>query len=434
MSLFSIASISAGLSLEGSYRGIPFTYDTAEQNDEVGRRTRQTLFPGQDIQLHQDLGAFDGDIVVKGIVAGDDANHQLDRLRDAVRIQAPATLVGPWLGRVQVVLKEGSVPKFTYSPAEMRIGRWSAVFRRAQPRPKPQTNTLQGLLDNLRDLRAAAYGLLGDVLAPIALGLSAVSQVESMAGEIGGTLGTLISACTNPLVGAAGALPIGLLSSLAGLTPSAGYARAAGDILAAPTQAIAQTSAPMIPSAVAPGGSTVTPTPVDGRITAALILSAASTISVATASGVPVQIPPGPALVVSAQAFMLCDAAYAASTIVFSSQQEATAWRDRIALAMDVAIGTAATLMGAHPAPATTLWTALMNARAAWISDMTTTIGRLPPVVLFTPPGAAPVWVLAQFLAGDDPSKVIPLYFDIIARNNITHPAQPGPGPFEVLA
>ena len=57
MSLFSIASISAGLSLEGSYRGIPFTYDTAEQNDEVGRRTRQTLFPGQDIQLHQDLVA-----------------------------------------------------------------------------------------------------------------------------------------------------------------------------------------------------------------------------------------------------------------------------------------------------------------------------------------------------------------------------------------
>jgi prophage DNA circulation protein len=434
VSLFSIISLVEGLELQGSYRGIPFYYDRELQDDQVGRRTKQFMFPGQDIQVTEDLGAYNGDIVVKGIVSGDDANHQLDRLRDAVTVPAPATLVNPWLGSIQVVLKERSTPRFSYSPAEGRIGRWTAVFRRFTPRPPTQTDTLQALLDALTDARAAANAMLAEVLAPVALGLSAISQVESIAGDIATTLGGLIGACSNPLVGIAGALPIGLLSSLAGVTPGVDYPATVGAVLSAPTQAIAQTSAPLIPAAVAPGGSTATPVPVDGRVTATLILSAASTISVATASGAPVNIPPGPALIVSVQACMLCDATNAASTIAYASQQEATAWRNQVAVAIDGAIATAAGLVGSSPEPATTLWSALIAMRAAWISDMNTVIGRLPPVVIFTPPGAAPVWVLAQYLAGDDPTKIIPLYFDIISRNNITHPAEPGPGPFEVLA
>jgi prophage DNA circulation protein len=434
MSLFSIIALVEGLELQGSYRGIPFFYDREPQDDQIGRRTKQFMFPGQDIEVTEDLGAYNGDIVVKGIVAGDDANHQLDLLRDAVSTPGPATMVNPWLGRIQVVLKEGSTPRFSYSPAEMRIGHWTAVFRRYAPRPPTQTDTLQALLDALNAVDAAANAMLAEVLAPLALGLSAISQVESLAGDMASTLGTLIAACSNPLVGLAGALPISLLSSLAGVTAGVDYATTVAAVLSAPTQAIAQTSAPLIPAAVASGGTTATPVPVDGRVTATLILSAASTISVATASGAPVNIPPGPALIVSVQAFMLADATNAASTIAFTSQQEATTWRNQVAAAISAAIATAAGLIGTSPVQAATLWSALITARAAWISDMNTTIGRLPPVVIFTPPGAAPVWVLAQYLAGDDPTKVIPLYFDIIQRNCITHPAEPGPGPFEVLA
>ena len=65
---------------------------------------------------------------------------------------------------------------------------------------------------------------------------------------------------------------------------------------------------------------------------------------------------------------------------------------------------------------------------------MNAAIGSLPAVTAFTPPPGVPVWVLAQYLAGDDPSRVIAAYRDLIARNDIYHPAVPPPGPFEVLA
>lgn len=432
MTLFGIAGLYEELLLQGSFRGVGFAHVAGD--DEPGRRIQAFLFPGQDVVSYQDLGLLDNDIIVKGILAGDDFVAQADALRAAFWTPGPGTLVSPWLGTLQVVQAPGKLPRFSFEHDRLRICTFAATFRRYVPPVIPGPDTLQGLLNSLRALRTAVYQMLATVLAPVALVLSAVSQVESLAGEVAGVLGGLIAPCGNPLVGIAGALPIALLADIAGSPLDATFATSVGDRLSGPSAAIAGTSTPAIPAAVASGGSITTPDPVDGRITATLLLSAVSQLGAVTLSGAPIQIPPGPALILCAQTFMLADATSAASAIDFDSQQEAIVWRDKVSAAIDAATLAAQKLVPASATAASALWRSLIAARAAWIANMNSTIGSLPPVVTFTPPARLPVWVLAQFLAGDDPSAIVATYRDLIKRNGIVHPAEPPSGPLEVLA
>ena len=284
-------------------------------------------------------------------------------------------------------------------------------------------------MDAAADLRTAALGLLTSVLAPVALVLSTIGAVARFVGEVAGTLGSLIGAVSNPLVGLAGGLPIGLLSGVGGIPRDANYAGAVGTLLGAPSAAIAGTSTPVIPAAVAPGGTLTTPDPVDGRITAGLLLTAAATLAPA-----PGALPPVPVLSVVTTAILLADAMQAASDISYDSQQEAAAWRDRLAAALDAAATAAALQVPVNALTATPLWRALMAARTAWLADMSATIGRLPPVLTLTPPTQAPVWLLAYYLYGDWPDRMLGGYLDIVARNDIRNPALPPPGPLEILA
>ncbi len=433
MSLFSIVSLNQAVLLEGSFAGIGFAYEK-ESADESGRRIEGFMFPGQDIADFQDLGQFDGDIVVHGIVVGNDYAAQIGRLRAAFLSPGPWTLVHPWLGSVQVVQSPGKQPRFTFSSDELRVGRFTAVFRRYLPNQPSPAGTLQSLLFALEDARTAAYAMLASVLAPVSLTLAALGQVESLAGETATILGTLVGACSSPLVGIAGGLPIFQLSGVNAVQSGPGYAASVGAVLAAPTAAIAATTTPAIPSAVAPGGNTATPAPVDGRITAALILSAVAQTGAVTLSAAPVSVPPGPALILCLQTLMLADAAGAASAIAFVSQQEALAWRDRIVTVFNVAVLAAAALVPSLPAVAPGLWQALIAAKAAWVADINTEIGRLPAVTIFNPPAIVPVWLLAQYLCGDTPQAIVATFRDLVARNSIFHPGIGAPGPLEVLA
>ncbi len=433
MTLVSIIGLYQEQLLQGSYRGIGFAFE--KNNDDIaGRRTQAFMFPGQDITAFQDLGQFDGDIEVRGILSGDDFTHQIDRLRTAFQTAGPGTLVHFALGTLQVIQVPERAPKFLFVSEELRIARFVATFRRYTPRPKPQADTLQALMDRLADMRTAAYGMLANLLAPVALTLTALGQVESLAGEVATALASLILSCPDPLVGLGGNLPIGLLSSVNSTPFDSHYAASVGALLAGPTAAIAGTSTPAVPAAVATGGTTSTAPPVDGRITAALILSASSRIGAATLTNAPIALPPGPGLILSTQMFMLADATRAASAISFVSQQEASTWRDQINAAYDAAILAAAALAPSAPAPGAALWRAGIAAKSAWIADMNATIGRLPAVELFTPPGPSSVWLIAQYLAGDDPSTLFATWRDIVARNAIAHPAMPPSGALEVLS
>ncbi len=427
MALVEIAGLYTELLLDASFRGVDFA--VLDSRDQAGRRSLAFLFPGQDRVAFQDLGQLDGDITINGIIVGDDYVHQGDRLRDAFQTPGPASLSHPWVGDIQVMLAPGHPPEIRFDHDKLRVCLFTVTLRRYIPRPPATTDTLQGLLDGLSSLRSAARGLLRQVLAPIAQTLQAIAQVERFAGELAGTFGTLIMAARNPLVGIAGGLPIGLLTSIGSLLLGDNYADDVADRFAGPSVAIAGTSLPVIPSAVAPGGLTTTADAVDARETATLILAAIGA-SMPGASDPAIR----RQIAACAIALMIADACTAASDIDFDSQTDAAAWRDQVADAIDGAAALAATLVAAEASTAAPLWRGLIAAKGAWIADMSATIGRLPAVRRFTPPGQVPVWVLAHYLVGDDPSAVLPTWLDLVRRNDIHQPALPPPGPLETLA
>lgn len=427
MPLVDIVGLYEELLLDASYRGIPFS--VVDSRDAGGRRVQAFLFPGVDRQAFHDLGQSEGDIVVNGIIVGDDYVRQAERLRHAFRDWRPATLVLPWIGDVFVVQAPGRPPEISFSHDRLRVVTFQATFRRFDPLKPTPLGTLQSLLDGLSDLRAAARSLLRQILAPAALVLSTIGQVTSLAGEMATLFGRLILSTRAPLVGITGSAPIGLLKTLAGVPLDDDYPDTVADRMAGPAAAIAGTSLPVLPAAVAPGGSTTLPEAVDPRITAGLILDVVTGIApLATAPLARQQ------LAACAQALMLAEAATAASDIAYDSQQDAAAWRDRIAAALDAAATLAVSLVPGQPTAAAALWRGLVDARAAWLSDMTTTIGRLPAVRRFTPREQVPAWVLAHYLVGDDPSQVLGVWNDLVRRNDLRHPALPPPGPLETLA
>lgn len=427
MALVDIASLATQFGLDASYRGIPFVM--LDSRDAGGRRVAAFLFPGTDMQVYHDLGQLEGDIVVNGIIVGDDYIQQAMRLRHAFRVPAPATLSHPWLGDIAVVQAPSRPPEFQFTHERLRVVTFTATLRRFGPLRPTVLDTLSALFFLLSDLRAAARAMLRQVLAPVSLVLGLVNQVTRMAGEVATVMGRLAVAARYPAVNIAGAVPIGLLKGIAGVTLDDDYPDAVATRFAAPASAIAATSAPVVPAAVAPGGDTTRPVPVDGRVTAALILDTVGQTPIAASDPVPRR-----QIGVCVHILLIAEAIQAAVTIDFDSQAEAIAWRDRIAAALDALATAVAALAPTQPTVAGALWRAVAATRAGFLSDMSATIGRLPAVRRITPPAAVPVWVLAQHLAGDDPSQVIAAYHDLVRRNRIRHPAQPPSGPLETLA
>ena len=230
------------------------------------------------------------------------------------------------------------------------------------------------------------------------------------------------------LVATAAAAPLAALGTIEDLAFDATYAGNVASLFGAVSAAIAGASTPQIPAAVAPGGSTATPVAVDGRITATLILAAAATMTAPSSAPAITQ-----AVTLATQALALADAVSAASDIPFESQQEAATWQQNLNAAMGAAATQAALLAATQATAAGTLWRSLVAAQSALAADMNATIGRLPAVVTFTPPVTAPVWLIAQYLAGDTPARVLPVYLDLVSRNGIINPGVPQSGPLEVL-
>ena len=87
--MIDIQGLYDGLILESTFRGVPFW--TVDSRDTAGRRLQKFLFPGQDQAVYQDLGQFDGDIHISGLLVGDDYAHQADLLRNAFQTAGPGT-------------------------------------------------------------------------------------------------------------------------------------------------------------------------------------------------------------------------------------------------------------------------------------------------------------------------------------------------------
>lgn len=406
--------------LDCSFRGVIFTIP--DSRHEVGRRVQRFFFPGQDGVAFQDLGALDGPIRIKGLIVGNDYIHQGARLTGAFRTAGPGTLVHPWLGELQVVLIEPATVSFELK--QLRVVSFEAVFARLDPDEPAAADTLTALLDAVDALRASARALLRQVLAPLALALAVV-------GYVGRFVGRLATAWTTLAGGALGGIVSSTLSGLpgiGGLAVNGTYADSVAVQIDAVPAALAQASTPPIPAAIGAGGSLATPVATDPRETTRVLLAGVAGADLSAADPMP-----GPALAVAAQAIILAAVLSTASDIPFASSAEAIVWRDRVTAGLDLAARRATALAIAQPTATGSLWRSLVAARSAWISDMNSVIGRLPNVVTVLLPNTVPAWLVAQYLVGDHPGQVVAMYRDLIARNDIRHPALVPAGPIEVL-
>lgn len=87
-----------------SFRGVPFKVNAA--GVEAGRRLQVHEYPQRDQPWAEDLGRATRALTVEAFVIGDDYIAQANALIAAAEEPGPGTLVHPWLGSMQVSLKD----------------------------------------------------------------------------------------------------------------------------------------------------------------------------------------------------------------------------------------------------------------------------------------------------------------------------------------
>lgn len=412
--------------LTATFGGVPFS--VIDTSQETGRRVQRFLFPGIDDASFQDLGADDGPISINGLLVGEDYLAQMKLLRAVFRSPGPYTLVHPWLGSQPVILVPGQRPRITLSATELMVARFSVQVMPYAPSAQAGLDTLSQLETELGQLTADAQNWLANAMSPIVGVVSAFGYVQSWLSNVATIFEGAISAS-----GSAGEIlsaAAGTITALGAPTtaPSPGWAAAtAAQVLAVPA-AIAGACTPPVPSAVAPGGATTAAAAADPADTVAVLLAAMP--GVAGAASNP---SPGPALAAALQAALAAAAVQAASNISYASQQDALAQGQVLYAAIDTAMAAAVTAAQTDPANAAPVWRDLGGLKAALAADLNALVGRLPAVVVINTRVTMPVWVMAQYVSGDDPGEVFATYNDLIARNAVKHPALMPPGAVEVL-
>lgn len=78
-------------------------------------------------------------------------------------------------------------------------------------------------------------------------------------------------------------------------------------------------------------------------------------------------------------------------------------------------------------------WRTLGTLRRRIHEDLDDRIGRLPAVMTIRPPAQVSAWILAQYVAGDDPKALRSTFEDIVTRNGLVHPSVVALEEIEVL-
>lgn len=399
-----------------SFRGVEF--HMPDSRHETGRRVQRFFFPGLDQTVHEDLGAFDGGIQVTGLVIGDDYIAQARALDRAFRKAGPGLLVHPWLGEIEVVLAKPA--SITFSHKELRVARFEALFEPWRERAPAPLDTLSGLLDAIQDVRAQVRSMLRQVLAPVRLTVLAIGAVQ---GFVSGTASTwrglmLASSSLSPLARSTGPAFMGL-ASVASIPSGVDYGGVVADRLDLVPQALAAAAAPPLPAVVGPAADAPPAEDVADPAEAATALLAAAEAFAAD----PAALAAVPALPFAAATLARAAAVSAALDIPFASRDEAIAWRDRVDAALAAAATAAELLALTAPLAAGPVWRAIAALRSAVAADFNDRIGRLPAVaVLADRGGTVPAWLIAQHLAGDDPTAVVAVLNDLVARNRLVQP------------
>lgn len=393
--------------LAASFRGVPF--HVPDVSTPAGRRVHIVAFPGSDIPAYPDLGKWNGPYRINGVIAGDDWRAQAIALKAAFDAPGAGTLVHPWLGPVRVVLTE---PTYLDTRSDaVRLVTFEAAFAPA-PVFSFSPATLPGLL-------SAAAGLFGS-----ASSLALAAFTLPMAGAAFTSVSAVMTTLIGGLSGGSELAARGLLPSLPAIVN--GVSAAAWII--STMQAIGQAGAPRATPAIGAGPAGRSTAPVIAPATAARLLLDLST-GLAPKAGAPRA---DTSLRLAARSAALAAAVTPINAIAYESRQDAALWRSTFGQAIDAA-RTDATAAGALPQEHYAIWSALGDLKRSAFADIDERIGRLPSVRSITPPSGVSAWLIAQHVAGDNPSRVVGAFNDVVARNRLRHPAAAGPGAIEVL-
>jgi|GEM_PF-632514 len=426
-----------------SFRGV--TFFIPDVREAGGRRVVRWLFPGRDIQRFQDFGAIEGPIQITGLIIGDDYVIRAQRLRKAFLTAGPATLVHPWYGRLRVRLAE-QPPEISFSDREIRVARFTASFYR-----DPETSGASGLFasitDTLTNLMTQADALVDEgilacqgVLSVLAIPLALSGAVGSLISQITGVWDGLLGNAPQPLQDATAAAQVTLANGVSPplVNDDTSYADSVSTAFAVVPAAIASVAMPAQTAAIAPASivaNGVTLTVAPATIVTVLLQGASKIGAVAVSTSQTSQAPAFVlALGVVARMVTLAQAVAASTSVSYVSQPDALAARDILIAAVDALgadMGNAAA--AGAPLPMSSMWGALRDLRLAILADFSTTIGRLPPVISIATTRPMSAWTLAYALAGDTPANVQTTFDDMVARNNLIHPAFAGPGAVQIL-
>ena len=413
-----------GLVSTASWRGVPFYMLTSEE--EAGQRVMKYLFPGAALARFQFLGALDGDMRVEALLIGQASVAAATALRAACQAPGPGMLVHPWLGSINVVLKEPA--RFAFSEREFGACRVELVFERFAPVPPPTPDWFGQLQDGADALMGQAQSLLGGVLgaaaAPLALlgwAQGVIAQAAVLYGGLGvGAGGSAINAALAP---SAAALAV------AAPALDASFPAAVAALLAAPPLALAAAATPPDSAAVASGPLLASaPAVPDPALSAAALLTAASGLAAPAGAS-----PQNAAVSLAAQVQAAAQAAALGSTIPFDSAQAAASWGAQLDAGLAGVQAQAARLAASLPLVAGPVWQALATVRKLAAADLTDRATALPSLVSITTDRTQSAWRIALALYGDTPALMTPCVVDLWRRNAIRNPCAVPPGTYQVL-
>lgn len=168
----------------GSFRGVSF--EVAQSQAQVGRRTVIHEFPGLDLPLAHDLGRRARRYRLEALVIGPDYMQRRDALVTALETPGPARLVHPYWGELTVVV-EGAA-EISESTAEGGMARISVPLVEAA-----EASPQRVAVDHVGAVEAAAQ-TVADELEPELVASFSVDDDDLAAEDAANIIDTLSSA------------------------------------------------------------------------------------------------------------------------------------------------------------------------------------------------------------------------------------------------
>lgn len=395
-----------GLLRPASWRGVAFGVMAAGKDG--GRRIVTHLYPLRDKVQHEDMGRKQRILTVSMLVIGSGITARAARLEAALDKRGVGRLVHPLYGEIQVTCTGWRMA----SGLESGMLGYEGTFEIYDgPKKTPGSSTGSGLMDRL-GLTAVAE-LISDVSHMLSLEGLQEFVGENFAGElaaVAGGLGVVAAGygLYEQAMGALGYLGAWDSAGTATLTPAQSAVTLAAEAVAALGASGLRPDALL---AVAAGGAAPA-IPAVAADTPSRRAEAANAV----------------ALDELVRASAAVTAARVGGAVAWDSRDEAIAYRDRVADALDDAADRIGAL-GLDRA-----WGAVVDLRAAWVRTVTEAAAPLPRVITITPTAPISSLMLAYQVDGDNLDLLFARGADITRRNQVAHPGfLPAGAPLEVL-